>query len=318
MVASDFSVTMVGQTVVPKTYRALNVISVDDSLKTLTVQFPGAASGTYSFQISGDNGSLFSDPSTVYIETIMELTDYSPKQGSILGGTKLTLTGKHFGTVATDNPVKVGNNYCYVETTADTEITCRIGDLATQTATTTALVLIFARTSEEMQCNTVDDDCSFSYIDPTATATGLNSSFDTASNSIQVTVSGSGFGTDATSTHLIVDGNEQTTVSVSDGSAIFTITDINDVDSSSMAFYTTDGTPNGASTVSSHSFTPALVSISPLSGSSGGAKLTVTGVGFGTSSTVNLYHVESTSNICATTEVTSYGVFTCYTTAQEI
>lgn len=47
--------------------------------------------------------------------------------------------------------------------------------------------------------------------------------------------------------------------------------------------------------------------------------LTVTGVGFGTSTeTVNLHHSESDQNICASTEITGYGVFTCYTIAQEI
>lgn len=70
------------------------------------------------------------------IETIMEVTEFTPRSGSTLGGTRLTLTGKHFGTVPTDNPVKVGNNYCYVIETADTEITCRIGDLTSQSATT--------------------------------------------------------------------------------------------------------------------------------------------------------------------------------------
>jgi hypothetical protein len=58
--------------------------------------------------------------------------------------------------VATDNPVKLGDNYCYVETTADTEITCRIGDLSSQSATTDALLLVFARVSEEMVCETTD------------------------------------------------------------------------------------------------------------------------------------------------------------------
>ena len=60
----------------------------------------------------------------------MVLTDFSPKTGSTFGGTKLTITGYHFGTQKTDNPVKVGDNYCLVETTGDTEITCRIEDLA--------------------------------------------------------------------------------------------------------------------------------------------------------------------------------------------
>lgn len=111
------------------------------------------------------------------------MTDYTPRTGSTKGGTKLTLTGNHFGTVATDNPVKIGNNYCYIISTADTEITCRIGDLTTQSATTEALVIIFARTTEEMLCSATDD-CKFEYAAPTGTVTGISSQYDTASNTI--------------------------------------------------------------------------------------------------------------------------------------
>lgn len=129
MLVEDFEVVMVQDGT--SFFRLLNVISVDNTAKTMTVQFPGAASGVYSFKIKGAVGTIASDPGTINIETIMELTNYSPQSGSTLGGTKLTLTGRHFGTVATDNPVKVGNHYCYVIETADTEITCRIGDLTT-------------------------------------------------------------------------------------------------------------------------------------------------------------------------------------------
>jgi len=59
------------------------------------------------------------------------------------------------------------------------------------------------------------------------------------------------------------------------------------------------------------------VSVSPNTGSSGGARLVVTGVGFGiNSSSVNLEH--GGENICASTEITAYGSFICYTIAKEI
>lgn len=139
----------------------------------------------------------------------------------------------------------------------------------------------------------------FEYAAPSSTATAITSSFNSATNSIYVTVSGSGFGTDATSTSLVIDGIEQTTVSVVDSTAIFSISDIIDSSSSDVKFYTYEGIPNGASSISSHSFSPGLISVSPLTGSSGGAKLTVNGVGFGLNTeTVNLKHVESGQNIC--------------------
>ena len=62
--------------------------------------------------------------------------------------------------------------------------------------------------------------------------------------------------------------------------------------------------------------------VSPSIGSSGGTLVTVSGVGFGLDqnkdSGVNLYHVQSDTNLCSTVEVTDYGTFTCQTIATEI
>ena len=63
MVASDFTVNMVSLS--DKSARALNVIEVDDAAKELKVLFPGAKSGSYTFKIRGQNGSLSCPASTV-------------------------------------------------------------------------------------------------------------------------------------------------------------------------------------------------------------------------------------------------------------
>lgn len=52
IVDSDFSVVM-EDSADASVRRTLSVTSVDDSAKTITVKFPGAASGTYGFKISG-------------------------------------------------------------------------------------------------------------------------------------------------------------------------------------------------------------------------------------------------------------------------
>ena len=84
--------------------------------------------------------------------------------------------------------------------------------------------------------------------------------------------------------------------------------------STNIKFYTIKGTPSGTSFLATHTFAPSLVSISPSTGSFGGSKLTVTGVGFGINTAdVNLFHVQSNLSICSTVEVTAYGVFTCQT-----
>ena len=72
MVATEFAVVMTSPTD-STISRTLNVVSVDDSLKTLTVRFPGAGTGTYTFQVTGVTGSI---ESTVTVSTKIEVTDY--------------------------------------------------------------------------------------------------------------------------------------------------------------------------------------------------------------------------------------------------
>lgn len=141
-----------------------------------------------------------------------------------------------------------------------------------------------------MQCNTSDGTCLFDYVDPTATVTTISSSFDATDNTMKVSVFGSGLDSDPATTYLVIDGITQQTDSASGTQADFTITDALCMTSSDVGFFTEIGTPNGASSISSITFTPKLVSISPATGSAGGAKLTVTGAGFGINSEVNLYH----------------------------
>ena len=77
---------------------------------------------------------------------------------------------------------------------------------------------MFLKTSEEAKCT---NTCLFEYVSPSATTTGIAAAFDVASQTTQVTVSGSGFTSPA---ELILDGVKQTFVSATDTSAIFTVT----------------------------------------------------------------------------------------------
>lgn len=102
----------------------------------------------------------------------------------MLGGTLITITGNHYGLTATDNPVKVGDNYCIVESTSDTEIICRILE-GGATVVSEADLIVFAMASEEMVCH-IDggDGCTFSYQASTTTVSGMTASFDNTSNKI--------------------------------------------------------------------------------------------------------------------------------------
>ena len=102
----------------------------------------------------------------------------------MLGGTLITITGNHYGLKATDNPVKVGDNYCLVESTSDAEIKCRISE-GGSTVVSEAEVIVFAMASEEMVCNINNGDgCVFSYEASTSTVSGITASFDDTANKI--------------------------------------------------------------------------------------------------------------------------------------
>lgn len=106
------------------------VVKVDDSTKKLTIKFGGALSGLYNVEIVHKQwGLLDTEALTLTVESYV--SSITPLTGSIYGGTLLTITGKNFGTVATDNPVELflqgkPSTKCYVQETSATQIKCRI------------------------------------------------------------------------------------------------------------------------------------------------------------------------------------------------
>jgi hypothetical protein len=148
----------------------------------MLVKFNGAPSGDYRIDILGPDGYIGPDASVLLLTTVIAVDTISPLVGSVLGGTLVTITGGHFGTVATDNPVKIGDNYCLVESTSDAEIKCRVF-VDTTTVVSEALVLVFAKTSEETICNE-PNDCMFSIQASSTTVSGADSAFDAATNAI--------------------------------------------------------------------------------------------------------------------------------------
>ena len=54
-------------------------------------------------------------PSYVFTTAIQ-----SPVTGSTLGGTLITITGENFSNDHLDNPVKIGDDYCYVLSSSTT------------------------------------------------------------------------------------------------------------------------------------------------------------------------------------------------------
>ena len=122
-------------------------MSVDDSARSIDIKFPGAESGNYYVKIKSiQEGKI--DWNSLELTVEGRITSFSPASGSALGGTLITIDGVNFSDNALDNSVKVGNDYCLVETTAPDQITCRVIETGTAEPSTSNL-LVFLRTSEE-------------------------------------------------------------------------------------------------------------------------------------------------------------------------
>lgn len=117
MSVDDFTVTMVPVelelsylNVNNDGVRALKVVAVDTTSKTITIKYGGAYSGTYDLVIkSKTEGNL--DTTATQLQVVFELLDVQPRTGSIYGGTKLTITGGPFTTEEMETVVKVGGNW---------------------------------------------------------------------------------------------------------------------------------------------------------------------------------------------------------------
>lgn len=72
--------------------RALNVMSVSNSVKTITCKYGGAYSGTYKLIVRSISlGRFDADDVSLLVEA--KITDFNPKSGSIYGGTLITISG---------------------------------------------------------------------------------------------------------------------------------------------------------------------------------------------------------------------------------
>ena len=122
--ATDFTATLLNKDDAADT-KALFVMAVDASAKTVTVKFPGANSGSYYIALIGEGvGRIDHLPLELTVEG--RVTGISPATGSYLGGTLVTIDGVNFSNDPLDNPVKVGDHWCLVQTTSPTQITCRV------------------------------------------------------------------------------------------------------------------------------------------------------------------------------------------------
>mmetsp|Transcript_45175 Transcript_45175/g.61261 ORF Transcript_45175/g.61261 Transcript_45175/m.61261 type:complete len:106 (+) Transcript_45175:3355-3672(+) len=105
----------------------------------------------------------------------------------------MTITGTNFSNDnIQDNPVKVGDNYCYLISTSATEIVCRIDSFSELTVGENEVV-VFLMTSEEAVCATETGTCMFTVNEPAATVTNISTEYQTDSQAFHVIVAGTNF-----------------------------------------------------------------------------------------------------------------------------
>jgi hypothetical protein len=105
--------------------KLMNVVSVDDTAKSIQVKYGGAWSNDYFVNLNHvATGKI--DTSSLTLSVGSEYTAILPTTGSIYGGTLVTITGTNWGNEITDNPVEIsyngalGSTKCYVQTTSAT------------------------------------------------------------------------------------------------------------------------------------------------------------------------------------------------------
>ena len=177
--ASDFTARLLKKGAENEPPRPLYVKSVDKAKKEVEIKFPGAMLGVYLIEIEGKGVGRIGKTS-LELSAVSQVDSITPMTGSYLGGTLVTITGTNFSKEKTDNPVKVGSNWCDVLTTEATKITCRVRETKA-TKAGTGLTSVFLRTQEEMKYK---DGFSktFTFADPAQTVTSLTAAFDAATN----------------------------------------------------------------------------------------------------------------------------------------
>jgi len=158
----------------------MNVLEVGPSGASsdqyIKVKYGAADSGLYNFLVRARNYGNF-DTTGVTLTAVGKVTGFSPKQGSIHGGTLVTIDGYHFSTVATDNPIRMGYTDCLVESTSTTQIKCRTVARHEGTTGEDDLV-VFLRTFEEAVCDVVGG-CKFTWTD-SSFVTSFDVSYDSS------------------------------------------------------------------------------------------------------------------------------------------
>jgi hypothetical protein len=290
------------------------------------VIFGGAYSGTYSIAVRHKHFGLV-DTDDITLTVGSEVTSYSPKTGSIYGGTLLTIHGTNWDPkVKTNNPVQIsyngalGSSHCYVLTTAVDKITCRIQEFLEKDKKEhdkEGKMLVFLKTSEEAACT--NPKCQYKFTNQIPTLTKIEKEWDGSNNYWTVKITGTEMTGTKTSTELHVNGKIQETLAVVPQQALFKVSNVDDLGLKNMKVYFDIGVPKGRDILTPElKLTAKLVSFNVQTGSPGGSLIIANVQGVGSKTIIKDLVYGGSKSMCKTVTVKSYGKVECLTHAKEI
>jgi IPT/TIG domain len=176
------------------------------------VKFGGSESGVYDLKVRSRSYGSF-NATGITLTTVGNVTDFNPKQGSVHGGTLITVNGYYFSDDYTDNPIRIGYTDCMVEYSSPTLLKCRT-EARVQEATGTEDFMVFLKTYEQAVCG-VAGGCSYTWVD-NANLTSYSVGFDSTENQYVLTLTGTGFAATTDNTEVLIDDLKQEIISASD------------------------------------------------------------------------------------------------------
>jgi len=113
---NDLEVSVVSTNLATPIVRQINVVEAGayGTGHYIKAKFGGSESAIYQLKVRSRSYGNF-DTTGITLTTKGIVTNFSPKTGSVHGGTLITIDGYHFSDDYQDNPVRIGYTDCLVE-----------------------------------------------------------------------------------------------------------------------------------------------------------------------------------------------------------
>ena len=232
----------------------------------------------------------------------------------------LTITGGPFIEDDLDQTiVKVGykwweyiDNYCYLLTASETEVTCRL-PLDLNREAKEYEVIAFAATYEESNCEF--DDCQFTFIasDQLPSVSSYSISYESSETAYVISIAGTEFTDAASDIQLFLNDIEQSVISATSSLVRVKVDEVESgLENNRIDFYFSVGIPNGyTELLDGATFAPVLLSLSTNLVSTAGSKIQAVVIGAGVSDELTLVNADSQEDVCLSSQILEYGILEC-------